>query len=90
MGNERKEFHRQNQDMSPFVSLSILFDFKYTLAPKYTEEFETVSSSINNKMAESMNDNGMTTFILITVKIFPLPELKFGMICNFAIAMTFY
>ena len=61
--NVMKDYHHKTQDMSPFVSLSIMFDFKHILSPKYPDDIESISNANDNNLDEPTKNNGMTRYI---------------------------
>ena len=55
-----KEYQQKTQDMLPFVSLSIMFDFKHISSPKYPVDVKSILNTHNNGLGESTKNNGMT------------------------------
>ena len=53
-----KTHNRGWQDMSPFVSLSILFNFRGTPSTENLDDIETASTSLNAQIIRSQKSHG--------------------------------
>ena len=56
--NDMRTHNRGWQDMSPFVSLPILFNFRGTASSESSDDIETTSTSSHNKIGGSPKNHG--------------------------------